>query len=228
MPESCVQRGRGFLLWPLLLAPLSSISLSQAAPPRPQPGIKTPGHQDLHYVLELAAGDERPLFHVDLYFQGNADGASKLRLPSGWDGQNQLYNAILNLRSTSPETKIDAATQPHVRTITYPANQVVHVQYDMIQDWPGAAVRRGLFNRVILQKDYFYALGTALWVLPDWDRSRSVNVQLQWKNLPSDWTLCNSFGANEAGQSFQTTLEGFRKGVFLAGDFRVHGLSIRG
>jgi len=211
-----------------LLALLFSFSLSQADPALPQPGMKTPGPQDLHYVLELATGDERPLFHVDFYFQGDADGASKLRLPSGWDTENQLYNAIRNLRATSPETKIDGTNQPHVKTITYPANQVVHVQYDVIQDWPGAAVRSGRFNRVILQKVYFYALGTALWVLPDWDRSRSVNVQLQWKNLPSDWMLCNSFGANEASQSFQTTLEGFRKGVFLAGDFRVHGLSIRG
>src|SRR5262249_19497860 len=228
MPASCVRLRCGLLLSPLLLALLFSFSLSQADPALPQPGMKTPGPQDLHYVLELATGDELPLFHVDFYFQGDADGASKLRLPSGWDTENQLYNAIRNLRATSPETKIDGTNQPHVKTITYPANQVVHVQYDVIQDWPGAAVRSGLFNRVILQKVYFYALGTALWVLPDWDRSRSVNVQLQWKNLPSDWMLCNSFGANEASQSFQTTLEGFRKGVFLAGDFRVHVLSVRG
>src|SRR6266545_1463195 len=228
MPASCVRRRRGVLLLSLLLAPLFSMSLSQAAPPRPQPDLKNPGPQDLHYVLELATGGERPLFHVDLYFRGNVDGASELRLPNGWDTQNQLYNAIQDLGATSPETKIAETIRPHVKTITYPANQVVHAQYNVIQDWPGAAVRRGLFNRVILQKDYFYALGTALWVLPDWEWNRSVNVQVQWKNLPREWTLCNSFGANEASQSFQTTLGAFRKGVFLAGDFRVHVLSVRG
>src|SRR5262245_15932690 len=228
MPASCVKLRCGFLLLPLLLAPLFSMSLSEAEPPRSQSGMKTPGPQDLHYVLELATGDERPLFHVDLYFLGNAAGASNLRLPNGWDTENQLYHAIRGLRATSPETKIAETTRPHVKTINYPANQIVHVQYDVIQDWPGAAVQRGLFNRVILQKEYFYSLGTALWVLPDWDGGQSVNIQLQWKNLPREWMLCNSFGTNESSQAFQTTLEGFRKGVFLAGDFRVHGLSIRG
>lgn len=228
MPAYCKRRRCELLLLPLLLGPLFSMSLGHAEPPRPHPDMKTPGPQDLHYVLELATGDERPLFHVDLYFRGNADSASELRLPNGWDGQNQLYNAIRTLRVTSPEAKIAETTQPHVKTVTYPADQVVHVQYDVIQDWPGAAVQRRLFNRVILQKDYFYALGTALWVLPYWDRGRSVNVQLQWKNLPREWMLCNSFGANEASQSFQTTLEALRKGVFLAGDFRIHVLSVRG
>jgi predicted metalloprotease with PDZ domain len=228
MPASCVRRRYGFLLLPLLLAPLFSMSLSHADPPRPQPDMKNPGPQDLHYVLELATGDERPLFHVDLYFRGNADGASKLRLPNGWDTQKQLYNAIRNLRATSLETTIAGTTQAHVKTITYPANQVVHVQYDVIQDWPGTAVRRGLFNRVILQTNYFYALGTAFWVLPDGDSGRSVNIRLQWKNLPREWMLCDSFGINDRSQSFQTTPEGFRKGVFLGGDFRVHEATVRG
>src|SRR5262249_4874325 len=159
----------------LLLAPFFSRSLGHADPPRPLADVKNPEPADLHYVLELATDGERPRFHVDLYFQGNADGASKLRLPNGWDTQRQLHKAISNLRGPSPETKIADTIEPHVKTITYPANQVVHLQYDVLQDWPGSAVRRGLFNRVILQKDYFYALGTALWVLPDWDRGRSVN-----------------------------------------------------
>jgi predicted metalloprotease with PDZ domain len=201
---------------------------SHAGPPLPWPGINNPGPQDLHYILDLATDGGRPRFFVNLYFQGNADGASKLRLPNGWDTQKQLYKAIRNLRAPSPETKIDDTTEPHIKTITYSANQIVHLQYDVIQDWPGAAVRHGLFNRVILQTDYFYALGTAFWVLPDWEGGRSVNVRLQWKNLPGAWMLCNSFGTNEGSQTFQTTLEGFRKGVFLAGDFRVHRLSIRG
>ncbi len=209
------------------LAPLLSLSPSQADPPRAHTGMKNSGPQDLHYVLELGAGDEHPLLLVDLYFRGNNEGVLKLRLPSGWDGQNQLYNAIRNLRAISPETKIAETTQPHVKTITHPANQIVHVQYNVIQDWPGTAVQRRLFNRVILQKDYFYALGTALWVLPDWDWDQSVNIQLQWMNFPPEWMLDNSFGANEASQLFQTRLEAFRKGVFLAGDFRLHVSTVR-
>ncbi len=194
---------RCFAMIGLALATFIHLSpVSHADPRSPRADINNPGPQDLHYILDLATDGERPRFRVDLYFRGNADGASKLRLPNGWDTQNQLYNAIGNLRATSPETKIADTTQPHVKTITYPANQAVHVQYDVIQDWPGTAVRRGLFNRVILLKDYFYALGTALWVLPDWDGGQSVNVQLKWKNLPREWMLCNSFGANEASQSF--------------------------
>src|SRR6266542_5246824 len=93
-----------FLLLPLLLAPFFSRSLGHADPPRPQADVKSPGPADLHYVLDLATDGERPRFHVDLYFRGNADGASKLRLPNGWDNQNQLYNAIRDLRATSAET----------------------------------------------------------------------------------------------------------------------------
>ncbi len=229
MWASCILRGRCVQMPVLAVATFIHVSsVSFANRPSPRPYTNSIGPQDLHYILDLATDGERPRFHVDLYFQGNADGASKLRLPNGWDNQNQLYNAIRDLRATSAETTLADTAQPHVKTITYPANQVVRVQYDVIQDWPGSAVRRGLFNRVILQKEYFYALGTALWVLPDWDATRSVNVQLQWKNLPGEWMLSNSYDANERSQTFQTTLEAFRKGVYLAGDFRVHILSVRG
>jgi predicted metalloprotease with PDZ domain len=193
-----------------------------------QSKFETPSRNELAYVLELTVHGENIRFHVDLYFTGNQKGTSKLRLPLEWDGQEQLYNQIKNLRAESANTRIADASEPQIKYITYAPDQTVHVQYDVIQDWAGSKIQRGLYNRVILQKDYFYFLGNSFWVYPDWEQGESIIAHLQWRNIPNGWKLNNSFGADKLQQMVKTSLENFRKGVFLGGDFRISAIPMNG
>jgi predicted metalloprotease with PDZ domain len=182
----------------------------------------------LVYVLDLTLSGENSQFHVDLYFKGDSIGLTKLKLPAGWQGQSHLYNAITRLSALSADTKIADTAEPYIKTITYPPHQTVHIQYDVVQDWSGSKVKGGIFNRAILQRDYFYFIGDAFWVYPDWDQKKPITVKVRWKNIPKAWALNNSFDGNKRRQTVKTSLTDFRKGVYLGGDFRVTAVRING
>jgi hypothetical protein len=102
---------------------------------------RVPDRAAIHYVLDLIQGGEGCRFRVDLHFTGGASGETRLRLPSGWFGQGQLYNQIRTLRAASADTRIADTSETHVKLITHPPNAAVHVQYEVVQDWPGGRVR---------------------------------------------------------------------------------------
>lgn len=52
-------------------------------------------------------------------------------------------------------------------------------------------------------------------------------MSLNWKNIPTGWALINSFGVGEPRQKLKTTLNEFRKGTFLAGDYRIKRFVIK-
>ena len=149
---------------------------------------KTRDVNKLTYVLEPIIRGENSQFRVDLYFKGNKNGTSKLLLPLEWDGQAQLYNQIKNLRAASANIRIDDTPEPHVKIIVHPSNAAVHIQYDVVQDWSGNVVKSGLYNRAVLQKNYFYFIGDAFWLYPDWERGKQLSIEIQWKNIPQNWS----------------------------------------
>jgi predicted metalloprotease with PDZ domain len=69
-------------------------------------------------------------------------------------------------------------------------------------------------------------MGQALWVYPDMPEKTPLHLSLHWKNIPDGWALINSFGISKPRQIVTTTLESFRKGTFLAGDYRVKTIII--
>jgi predicted metalloprotease with PDZ domain len=69
-------------------------------------------------------------------------------------------------------------------------------------------------------------MGQALWVYPDMPESSPLQLSLHWKNIPDGWALINSFGVSKSRQKVNTTLESFRKGTFLAGDYRIKTIII--
>lgn len=175
----------------------------------------------LNYTLNSVFNGDVLKFRVDLKFKSDAQRMTKLMLPSAWDGQEQLYNSIKNLRIVSSDTQITDTAEPNIKSITHNANQTLHIQYEVVQDWAGSEVKDGLFNRAILQKNYFYLIGNAFLIHPLWDDEQQISVQLQWENIPKDWTLANSFGMSKHRQSFKTSIEELRKGIYLGGDFRL-------
>jgi predicted metalloprotease with PDZ domain len=193
-----------------------------------QDKIKTPKQNELVYTLEPTTDAENIKFRVNLYFKGNETGTSKLKLPLEWDGQEKLYNQIKNLRAASANARIADTAEPHVKSIAYSPNETVRIQYEVVQDWSGGEIKNRLFNRAVLQKNYFYFIGNAFWIYPDWERTKRLSVELHWKNIPQNWTLANSFGTGKTKQRTEVSLYDFLKGVYLGGDFRIKTLAIRG
>lgn len=180
------------------------------------------------YIFEMVTDGKNMKLHVNLYFKGEEDGISRLKLPFEWDRQARLYNQIKNLHSESVDTSIKETNEPQLKIVEYKPRQTVHLQYEVVQDWAGDKIQNGFFNRAVLQKDYFYLIGDTFLVHPDWQPTKRVSIELRWKNFPRKWSLANSFGADETRQTINGSLNDITKGIYLGGDFRVKSFPVRG
>ncbi len=185
--------------------------------------------RELKYTLNPIFEADLLRFRVDLYCKGETTGTTTLVLPNRWGGQPNLYKSIQNLQVVSRDAKLTDTAEPNIKIITHRPNQILHIQYDLAQDFPGLPQGASRdYYRPILQKDYFHWIGHGAWIHPQWNENETVRVSLEWKNLPKDWTLANSFGANRKNQSFQTTLEEFIHSVFVGGNFRIQAIPVGG
>lgn len=184
----------------------------------------------LEYTLNPVFNGSEMRFRIDLKFKGDESGTTKLVLPNQWGGQPNLYQTVRQLQVVSPNAKLSDTNEPFVKIITHRVNEMLHIQYELAQDFAGSPKGDGgsTHYRPLLQKDYFHWIGHGVWIYPQWNETETVRVSLAWKNLPKSWTLADSFGTDQKRQKLQTTIEDFTHAVFVGGDFRVKTVLIGG
>jgi predicted metalloprotease with PDZ domain len=182
----------------------------------------------LSYTVEPVSETYALRLRIELAFEGNSSGNTKLLLPSTWATQSRLYNGIKNLEVLSSGAKLSDTLEPQLKTITHAPNQLLRIRYNLVQDTVGPpSTTRGAAYRPILQTNYFHFLGN-IWVRPDWNLNDEIAVSLEWKDYPEDWVLANSFGADEYKQSFQIPLGAFIRSVYVGGDVRFNKVLVNG
>jgi predicted metalloprotease with PDZ domain len=217
--RSVIALGAVFLLCVFLL-PLNCIAV--------QPAKSMLSAQKLIYVVEPLFQGETARLLVSLTFQGEPSGKTRLLLPLEWSHGVELYRAIRNIRSLSEDVRVEDTMEPHVKTVHHRPNQRVSLTYEVITQPPSTKLTIAVYHYPVLRSSYFYVIGQALWVYPDMPETTPLRVTLHWKNIPNGWMLINSFGASEPRQKVNTTLEKFRAGTFLAGDYRVKRIVMNG
>jgi predicted metalloprotease with PDZ domain len=182
----------------------------------------------ISYVIEPVADEIGLRFRIELNFTGHESGRTELILPSQAAGQTQLYQAIQKLEIVTPKINVADTSEPWVKVLTHEPGRAIQVRYELLQDRADALQPlRGAGFRPILQPTYFHWLGSA-WVRPGLDEAQPFAFTLEWKSLPPDWTISNTFGANQRLQQFTTNLRAFTSSVFVGGDFRLHRVTIKG
>jgi predicted metalloprotease with PDZ domain len=161
-------------------------------------------------------------FDIELLFKGGAEGRTMLKLPSDWAGQKRLYDGIRSICADSPEVVIHGGDAPEVRLVEHRAGQTVRISYQLHQDSNSDLNSPGRCFRPILHSEYFHLIGEAMFVHPDWDETIPMRIDLHWRNIPSHWTLSNSFGANQRVQSISRPLKQLRHAIYVGGDFRIN------
>jgi predicted metalloprotease with PDZ domain len=184
--------------------------------------------RELTYVVEPIIQGESCRLRVGLTFQGDSSGDSRLLLPLEWSDGVDLYRAIRNLQAVSEDIRLEDTMEPHVKTVHHRPNQRVSLTYEVVTQPPSTKLTKAVYHYPVLRSSYFYVIGQALWVYPDMPETTPLRITLHWKNIPDGWALINSFGASEPRQKVNTTLEKFRAGTFLAGDYRVKRIVMNG
>lgn len=183
--------------------------------------------RELTYVVEPLCEGENCRLVVSMTFQGDSSGNTRLLLPLAWSEGVDLYKAIRNIRPLSQDVKVEDTNEPHVKTVHHRPNQRVSLTYEVVTQPPGTQLTVAVYHNPVLRPSYFYVIGHALWVYPEMPGTTPLQVTLDWKNIPKGWALINSFGISEPRQKVRTTLYEFRKGTFLAGDYRIKRFEIK-
>lgn len=197
------------------------LSSGWAAPPR-----------QIAYILEPIPNETGLSFRIELSFAGHEAGRTELVLPSRTAGQTQLYNAIRKLEILTPKINLAETSEPWVKVLTHEPGEMIRLRYELVQDRADALqALRGAGFRPILQPTYFHWLGSA-WVRPGFDEAEPLSFSLEWKNVPPNWTISNTFGSNtfssgQRQQNFTTTLRAFTSSVFVGGDFRLRSVQVQ-
>jgi predicted metalloprotease with PDZ domain len=183
--------------------------------------------RELTYVVESICQGESCRLLVGMTFQGDSSGKSRLLLPLRWSDGVDLYKAIRNITSLSEDVKVEDTKEPHVKIVHHRPNQRVSLTYEVVSQPPGTQLTVAVYHNPVLRPSYFYVIGHALWLYPEMPGTTPLRVTLHWKNIPTGWALINSFGVGEPRQKVKTSLNEFRKGTFLAGDYRIKRFEIK-
>jgi predicted metalloprotease with PDZ domain len=188
-----------------------------AAPPR-----------QVSYLLEPVSDESGLRFRIELHFPGHESGRTELILPSRSAGQTQLYEAIQKLEISPANIKVADTSEVWVKVLTHEPGAAIRVRYELAQDRADALqAQRGAGFRPVLQRNYFHWLGNA-WVRPGLDEAEPLSFTLEWKNLPPEWTISNTFGEQQRQQQFTASLRAFTSSVFVGGDFRLRSVTVKG
>lgn len=209
----------------LLTVAVASPNAAFAAQDRPISSSDSP--RQISYLLTPLNDEKGARFRIELGFAGHESGRTELILPDRTGGQTQLYDAIQQLEVLTPNVGVADSSAPWVKVLTHEPGQTIRVRYELVQDRADALqALRGAGFRPIIQPTYFHWLGSA-WVHPGLDDAEPISFLMEWKNLPPEWTVSNTFGSNQRQQKFITSLRAFGSSVFVGGDFRLRSVKVQ-
>ncbi len=152
-----------------------------------------------------------------------------LRLPSGYLRKTHLYQRIEDL-SVSQPGQLLLHKDADKRILQFPAGQKVTLEYLYRPDDPiNYTAGKETFWAPIVRKDYFQFVGSMLWVypLPIMDL-RQFTLSLEW-DMPQDFKVFNSFGAEQNRQKLVTNFDKLRDAFFTGGsNIRAYKEDVRG
>jgi len=209
------------LCFSLIIAVALTASAVASCKPEPASG------RFLAYAIEPVITDATLSLDVTVSFRLPGSRSTRVVLPSEWQGQMQLYRAIHDLEALSQGTVIRNGETASSRQITFSPGQVVKLHYRVAKDWEGKIDSSSYF-RVMLDRSYFQVSGRNFLVYPDLPDDEVLPIFLEWKGLPTEWSVVDSLAGNSTCQSLSTRLIKLSNGLFVGGELRINRLIVEG
>jgi len=156
---------------------------------------------------------------ITVSFQGNESGQTIIMLPDHWANQNDLYNAISNLKSLSRNTTVKPTERLEQFLISYKPKAKVVLQYNLRKDWTGP-LQYPLYFRPVIEDSFFYFEGFSGLVYPQIDDNEKIECQLRFKGFSKNDFIGNSYFQGNSQKKFITTLKDLRNSIFCGGNYR--------
>ncbi|MBL7816924.1 MAG: hypothetical protein JNL70_18015 [Saprospiraceae bacterium] len=181
----------------------------------------------LSYRFSYQMSGDKPQLHVQLTCRGTDSGVTYLQLPDKFANQNDFYKTVSNLTVDSKNATLEDTDDPSVKRLRHKRRKTLSISYTLTQDWTGELTYPKNFRGVI-QPDFVQFTGYALLAMPKADSLHTVEVSLNWDNMPSAWTIGNSLHAGSRQYKGVLKQSDLSNSLFVAGDFRLHKTLVQG
>lgn len=152
---------------------------------------------------------------IELIFQGNRDGLTELEIPVSWTGKP--FEEITNLEVSSKTNKLEVESSLDSIIIFHEPHEEIRIKYDVANLSETQDIHSAYFQDNV----FFRFTGDCVFITPKLDSYEKRNIILEWRNLPSNWSIANSFGIQEVKQELNTSLFSLRLGLFVGGEISI-------
>lgn len=188
---------------------------------------------DIHYTISPEVRDSVSLIKVQLEFEPDVTGITKVRYDDDAWGQEDLFNALQDVRLVSPHgAAIEINKDSSWIQINHNRkNGPLVLEYFLKQDFSLEEQPTESY-RPIIQPQYFHLFSHNFFMVPEsWvsDSKATRKVFLSWEGFPADYIIHNSFGSQERAQQLNDiALEDFHSAIFVGGDYQLREGDIKG
>lgn len=131
---------------------------------------------------------------VEVRFTGDADGESRLNLPSKWAGKDELWRQVADLTVDGAEVSADGSA---ARRLRHAPGAALVVRYRIVSAHaadPGADYEKA---QPVVRPGWFFAHGEGVFATPE--GRGAAPATFAWGERPADWTLASDLDHLRAG-----------------------------
>jgi len=158
---------------------------------------KAPEERTIHYKLTpLAPGGYGNALRVEMRFRGDADGETRLLLPSEWAGSDRLWRHALDLEIRGGQRLSGYYDAP---VIHHRPGASLTVRYEVVSAWHGEPGFDYEKARPLVRPDFFFVHGEGLFAAPD--GRQAADARFRWGRLPRGWTVASDLDHLRGGKT---------------------------
>ncbi|NAS31557.1 hypothetical protein GTQ40_11285 [Flavobacteriaceae bacterium R38] len=185
---------------------------------------------DIHFEVSPFIKDSISSMKIKAIFKANDSGLTMLSFQNNAWGEDSLYNCLSNLRLTKGVGEIIKNPDSNRIEIKHTKNlDYIEFEYTLHQDTELPLNSKKTY-RPIIQPEYFSIFSHNLFMIPDHlanESSTAMNIKIDWKDFPENYTIHNSFGSNQRVQELTVEKDKFHSAVFVGGDYKIHPINIQ-
>jgi predicted metalloprotease with PDZ domain len=160
----------------LALASLAAL-LTAGAPP---PAASLVAYQ----LTPEMRGEALAALSVRIRFKGDADGETRLLLPSKWAGKDELWRQVADLSVEGAEVGSDG---PAARVLRHRPSAPLVVRYRIVPAHAADPAADYEKAQPIVRPDWLFAHGEGLFAVPE--GREAARASFAWGQIPKTWTL---------------------------------------
>lgn len=164
-----------------LLFTATSGSLAQTALPS--------DHEPIDYRVSLEPTADRTILRVRMSLAGDADGVTRIALPTGRYGTPQVWRSIQGLAADGAELRA-VEGEPALRDLVHEPGAAITMSYAMDRD---PAADDGVAYRPSISETHFHFFDEQ-WRCRVLDRPEELVFTLAFDHVPDGWTVFSNLG----------------------------------